>query len=86
MQMQLKLSATGNNHLELTITFLQHLKQSRTRKINPQVRRGLTTASNTEQNNQEQYQIFHNHANIARAILTWQDSSGKGHNQLAGSK
>ena len=43
MQMQLKLSGTGNNHLGLAITIIQHLNQSRTRKINPQVRSELTT-------------------------------------------
>ena len=43
MQMQLKLSGTGNNHLGLAITIMEHLNQSRTRKINPQIRPGLTT-------------------------------------------
>ena len=43
MQMQLKLSGTGNNHLELAITIIQHLNQSRTRKINPHMRPRLTT-------------------------------------------
>ena len=31
MQMQLELSGTGNNHLELAINIMQHLKQSKTR-------------------------------------------------------
>ena len=44
MQMQLQLSGTGNNHLELAITIMQHLKQGRTPKINPQVRQGPTIA------------------------------------------
>ena len=38
MQMQLKLSGTGNNHLQLAITIMQHLNQSRSRKTSPQVR------------------------------------------------
>ena len=48
MQMQLKLSGTGNNHLDLAITIIQHLNQSRTRKINPHMRPRLTkTVQNT---------------------------------------
>ena len=43
MKMQLKLPGTDNNHLGLAITIMKHLKQSRTRKINPQVRSELTT-------------------------------------------
>ena len=76
MKMQLKLPGTDNNHLGLAITIMKHLKQSRTRKINPQVRPELTTtverrpeASNTLQKYQEPYQTFHNHANIATIIL-----------------
>ena len=44
MQMQLQLSGTGNNHLELAITIMQHLNQGRTAKINPRVRQEPTTA------------------------------------------
>ena len=44
MQMQLQLSGTCNNHLELAITILQHLNQGRTSKLNPQVRHEPTTA------------------------------------------
>ena len=44
MQMQLQLSGTGNNYLELAITIMQHLNQGRTRKINPPVRPEPTTA------------------------------------------
>ena len=43
MKMQLKLPGTDNNHLGLGITIMKHLKQSRSRKINPQVRSKLTT-------------------------------------------
>ena len=93
MQMQLKLSGSGNNHLELALSIMQHLRQSRTRKINPQVKPEHTTtvqnrqkASNTSQNLQEPYKNYNNHAKVATPILTWQDSSKTGHNQLAGSK
>ena len=93
MQMQLKLPGTDNNHLGLAIKIMQHLKQSRTRKTNPQVKPEHTTtvqnrqkASNTLQNHQEPYKNCNNHAKVATTILTWQDSSGNGHNQLAGSK
>ena len=93
MQMQLKLSGSGNNHLEVAITIMQHLKQIRTRKTNPQVKPEHTTtiqnrpkASNTLQNLQEPYNNYNNHAKIATPILTWQESSGNGHNQLPGSK
>ena len=44
MQMQLKLSGTGNNHLELATNIMQHLNQGRTPNINPQVRPQPTTA------------------------------------------
>ena len=44
MQMQLQLSGTGNNHLELAITIMQHLNKGRTPKINPQVRQEPTIA------------------------------------------
>ena len=44
MQMQLQLSETCNNHLELAITILQHLNQGGTSIINPQVRHEPTTA------------------------------------------
>ena len=44
MQMQLQLSGTGNNHLELAITIMQHLNKGRTSKINPQVRQEPTIA------------------------------------------
>ena len=91
MQIQLKLS--GNNHLGLAITIMEHLNQSRTRKINPQVKPEHTTtvqnrqkASNTSQNLQEPYKNCNNHAKVATPILTWQYSSTTGHNQLAGSK
>ena len=59
MQMQLKLTGTGNNHLELAITIMQKLNQGRTPKIDPQVMPKPTTsvykrpeASNTKQNPQ----------------------------------
>ena len=93
MQMQLKLSGSGNNHLKVAITIMEHLNQSRTRKINPQVKPEHTTtvqnrqkASNTSQNLQEPCKNCKNHAKVATPILTWQDSSTTGHNQLAGSK
>ena len=38
MQMQLQLSVTGNNYLELAITIMEHLNQGRTRKLKPLVR------------------------------------------------
>ena len=38
MQMQLKLSASGNHHLGLAKTIMQQLNHSRTRKINPQLK------------------------------------------------
>ena len=44
MQMQLQLSVTGNNYLELAITIMEHLNQGRTPKINPQVRQELTSS------------------------------------------
>ena len=44
MQMELQLSGTGNNYLELAITIKQHLNQGRTPKINPQVWQEPTTA------------------------------------------
>ena len=50
MQMQLEPSGTCHNYLELAIKIMQHLKQSRTRKTNPQVRQELT---NTIQNRLE---------------------------------
>ena len=93
MQMRLQLYGTGNNHRELAITIIQHLKQSKTRKTDPQVKAEHTTtihnrpkASNTLQNHQEPYKNYNNHAKIATPILTWQESSGNGHNQLTGSK
>ena len=93
MQMQLKLSGSGNHHLELALTIIQHLKQGKTRKTDPQVKTEHTTtiqnrpkASNTLQNHQEPYKNYNNHAKIATPILTWQESSGNGHNQLPGSK
>ena len=43
MQMQLTLSGSGKNHLELAITIMQHLNHSRTRSINPQVKSEPTT-------------------------------------------
>ena len=93
MQMRLQLYGTGNNHRELAITIIQHLKQGKTRKTDPQVKAKHTTtiqnrpkASNTLQNHQEPYKNYNNHAKIATPILTWQESSGNGHNQLLGSK
>ena len=85
MQMQLKLSGTGNNHLGLAITIMEHLNQSRTRKINPQIRLELTTtfqnrleASNTLQNNQEPYKnsqkpckSSYTYPDMARFIYNW---------------
>ena len=72
---------------------MQHLKQSITRKTNPQVRPEHTTsvqnrqkAWNTLHNHQEPYTNCNNNAKVATPILTWQESSGNGHNQLAGSK
>ena len=43
MEMQLQLSGTGNNHRELAINIMQHLKQDRTRKTDPQVKPEHTT-------------------------------------------
>ena len=93
MQMQLKLSGSGNNHLELAKAIMQHLKKSRTRKTNPQIKPEHTTTvqnrpkvSTTLQNHQEPYKYCHNHAKVATIILTGHDSSTTGHNQLAGSK
>ena len=43
MQMRLKLYGTGNNHRELAITIIQHLKQGKTRKTDPQVKAEHTT-------------------------------------------
>ena len=91
MQMQLKLSKSGNNHLEVAITITRHRKQSRTRETNPQVKPEHTT---TVQNRQKSikhfteppYEDYNNHGKVATPILTWQDSSKPGHNQLAGSK
>ena len=77
MQMQLKLSVLGNNHLELAITIMQHRKQIRTRKTNPQDKPEHTTtvqsrpkASNTLKNHQEPYKNCNNHAKVASPILT----------------
>ena len=93
MEMQLQLSGTGKNHRELAINIIQHLKQGRTRKTDPQVKPEHTTtiqnrpkASKSLQNHQEPYKYCHNHAKVATTILTLQDSSKTGHNQLAGSK
>ena len=93
MKMQLQLSGIANNNLELAITIMHHLKQSTTRKTDPQVRPEHTTtvqnrqkASNTLQNQLGPYKYCHNHAKVATTIVTWQDSSTTGHNQLAGSK
>ena len=91
MQMQLKLSKSGNNHLEVAITITQHRKQSRTRETNPQVKPEHTT---TVQNRQKSiknfteppYENYNNHAKVATPILTWEKSSGNGHNQLPGLK
>ena len=58
MLMQLKLSASGKNHLEVAITIMQHLKQIRTRKTNPQVKPEHTT---TVQNRQKASNTFQNH-------------------------
>ena len=55
MQMQLKLSGSGKNHLEVAITIMQHLKQGKTRKINPHMRPRLTT---TVQNRQKSIKNF----------------------------
>ena len=62
MQKQQQLSRKGKIHLQLVLTITQHLKQSRTRKSNPQVRPEITTtlqnrpeASNTLLNHQEPY-------------------------------
>ena len=91
--MQLKLSGSGKNHLEVAITIMQHLKQIRTRRTNQQVKPEHTTtvqnrhkASQILQNHQEPYKYCHNHAKVAIPILTWQESSGNRHNQLLGSK
>ena len=43
MQKLLQLSSNGKIHLEHSITIMQHLNQSKPRKINPQVRQELTT-------------------------------------------
>ena len=93
MKMQLKLSGSGNHHLELALSIMQHLRQSRTRKTNPQVEPEHTStvhnrpkASNTLQNHQEPYKTFHNYANIAKTIQKWQDSSTTGQNHHAASK
>ena len=43
MQMQLQLSGTDNNNLELAITIMHHLKESRNRKTNPQLKPEHTT-------------------------------------------
>ena len=93
MKMQLKLSGSGNHHLELALSIMQHLRQSRTRKTNPQVEPEHTStvhnrpkASNTLQNHQEPYKTSHNHANIATTILKRQDLSTTGQNHLAASK
>ena len=45
MQMQLQLSGTGNNLLELAIIIMQNLKQRRTRKTMPQVKPEHTTTA-----------------------------------------
>ena len=50
MQIKLKLSASGNDYLEIAITIMHHLKQNRTRKTNPQVKPEHT---NTVQNRPE---------------------------------
>ena len=93
MQMRLQLYGTGKNHRELAITIIQHLKQGKTRKTDPQVKAEHTTTiqsrpktSNTLHNHQEPYKNYNNHAKIATPTLTWQESSGNGHNQLPGSK
>ena len=49
MQIELQLSGTGNNYLELAITIKQHLNQGRTPKINPQVWQEPTTAVENRQ-------------------------------------
>ena len=43
MQMQLKLSGSGNNLLEVAITITRHRKQSRARETNPKVKPEHTT-------------------------------------------
>ena len=91
--MQLQLSGTGNNHLELAITIMQHLNQGRTPKSNPQVRPEHTTtvknrkeASNTIKNHQEPNRTCQNNAKAASTILKSEDLTKDGHNQLAASK
>ena len=49
MKMQLKLTGSGNHHLELALTIMQHLRQSRTRKTNPQVKPEHTTPVHNRQ-------------------------------------
>ena len=74
---RLKLSGTGNNHLELAITIIQHLNQSRTPEIDPHIRartyhyhtEQTKKHHNTLQNHQEPYKYCHNHAKIATPIL-----------------
>ena len=55
MQMQLKLSGYGNNHLEVAITITRHQKQSRAQETNPQVKPEHTT---TIQNRQKSIKHF----------------------------
>ena len=93
MHKQLQLSGTGNNHFELAITIMQHLNQSRNRKINPLVRQEhITTilnrkeASNTLQRHKEPYKTWQYYANLALTILKWEDSSTTGHNHILASK
>ena len=93
MQMQLKLSGTGNNHLELAKVIIQHLDQGRTRQIDPLVRPEPSTtvqnrqeASITLPHHQGPFKTCQIYAKAASTILNWEDSSTTGHNQLAGSR
>ena len=68
MQMQLKLSGTGNNHLELAITIIQHLNQSRTRKINPNMRPTYHYRPEQTKKHHKFYRTTKSHINTATTM------------------
>ena len=92
--MQLKLSGSGKNHLEVAINHHAASKsKSELEKLIHRWSQNIPLPSRTDKKHQTLYRTtksqnknYNNHAKIATPILTWQESSGNRHNQLPGSK
>ena len=65
MQMQVQLSGTGNNHLELAITIMHHLNQGRTRKLIHRSGQNLPLPSKRGQKHPTPYRTIKTHINPA---------------------